>query len=102
RRHTRFSRDWSSDVCSSDLGPALTEPAWAGPAWAGPAWAGPAWAGLRPVRTGQGLTGESARSTAGSPPTPARRGGRPPIGGPSTDRKSVGEGKSAAGGGRRT
>src|SRR5690606_40358823 len=20
-RHTRFSRDWSSDVCSSDLGP---------------------------------------------------------------------------------
>src|SRR5690606_39368627 len=29
RRHTRFSRDWSSDVCSSDLAPpggeALTE-----------------------------------------------------------------------------
>src|SRR5690606_40523185 len=23
RRHTRFSRDWSSDVCSSDLGPAI-------------------------------------------------------------------------------
>src|SRR5690606_40890951 len=23
RRHTRFSRDWSSDVCSSDLTPAL-------------------------------------------------------------------------------
>src|SRR5690606_39540057 len=23
-RHTRFSRDWSSDVCSSDLSPALT------------------------------------------------------------------------------
>src|SRR5690606_40242514 len=22
RRHTRFSRDWSSDVCSSDLRPA--------------------------------------------------------------------------------
>src|SRR5690606_40355994 len=22
RRHTRFSRDWSSDVCSSDLDPA--------------------------------------------------------------------------------
>src|SRR5690606_40747487 len=21
RRHTRFSRDWSSDACSSDLGP---------------------------------------------------------------------------------
>src|SRR5690606_41196926 len=26
RRHTRFSRDWSSDVCSSDLGP-MTLPA---------------------------------------------------------------------------
>src|SRR5690606_39392778 len=23
RRHTRFSRDWSSDVCSSDLGSGL-------------------------------------------------------------------------------
>src|SRR5690606_40511767 len=23
RRHTSFSRDWSSDVCSSDLGPSL-------------------------------------------------------------------------------
>src|SRR5690606_40024201 len=27
RRHTRFSRDWSSDVCSSDL-----MPPWGGPA----------------------------------------------------------------------
>src|SRR5690606_40430498 len=25
RRHTRFSRDWSSDVCSSDLGGAPEE-----------------------------------------------------------------------------
>src|SRR5690606_39299647 len=25
RRHTRFSRDWSSDVCSSDLFAAYTE-----------------------------------------------------------------------------
>src|SRR5690606_40268576 len=25
RRHTRFSRDWSSDVCSSDLGLKLRE-----------------------------------------------------------------------------
>src|SRR5690606_40951395 len=24
RRHTRFSRDWSSDVCSSDLRPSIT------------------------------------------------------------------------------
>src|SRR2546421_7594216 len=26
RRHTRSDRDWSSDVCSSDLGPNLTDP----------------------------------------------------------------------------
>src|SRR5690606_17287220 len=26
RRHTRFSRDWSSDVCSSDLGGDATPP----------------------------------------------------------------------------
>src|SRR5690606_39555197 len=25
RRHTRFSRDWSSDVCSSDLGPSVRD-----------------------------------------------------------------------------
>src|SRR5690606_40580858 len=25
RRHTRFSRDWSSDVCSSDLFPATDD-----------------------------------------------------------------------------
>src|SRR2546430_12597350 len=25
RRHTRFDCDWSSDVCSSDLGPLVTE-----------------------------------------------------------------------------
>src|SRR5690606_40506291 len=33
RRHTRFSRDWSSDVCSSDLGLAYTS----GPQWLGEA-----------------------------------------------------------------
>src|SRR5690606_11931301 len=27
RRHTRFSRDWSSDVCSSDLFPFAPQPA---------------------------------------------------------------------------
>src|SRR5690606_39583089 len=26
RRHTRFSRDWSSDVCSSDLGRTAADP----------------------------------------------------------------------------
>src|SRR5690606_39672518 len=25
RRHTRFSRDWSSDVCSSDLTPVMAQ-----------------------------------------------------------------------------
>src|SRR5690606_31599920 len=30
RRHTRFSRDWSSDVCSSDLEPVSTVPAHTG------------------------------------------------------------------------
>src|SRR5690606_10850875 len=29
RRHTRFSRDWSSDVCSSDLRPLTRASAWA-------------------------------------------------------------------------
>src|SRR5690606_40539294 len=28
RRHTRFSRDWSSDVCSSDLNFRRTRSAW--------------------------------------------------------------------------
>src|SRR5690606_39317602 len=28
RRHTRFSRDWSSDVCSSDLGRLSRQSAW--------------------------------------------------------------------------
>src|SRR5947209_18003680 len=27
RRHTRYWRDWSSDVCSSDLGPTRRRPA---------------------------------------------------------------------------
>src|SRR5690606_41115292 len=27
RRHTRFSRDWTSDVCSSDLDPVAVDPA---------------------------------------------------------------------------
>src|SRR5690606_40366659 len=28
RRHTRFSRDWSSDVCSSDLSKPPFDPPW--------------------------------------------------------------------------
>src|SRR5690606_39900992 len=30
-RHTRFSRDWSSDVCSSDLAVQLRDVLWLGP-----------------------------------------------------------------------
>src|SRR5690606_39749304 len=30
-RHTRFSRDWSSDVCSSDLAAGMAREAGAGP-----------------------------------------------------------------------
>src|SRR5690606_40615075 len=30
RRHTRFSRDWSSDVCSSDLAEAEADDLWGG------------------------------------------------------------------------
>src|SRR5205809_797589 len=37
RRHTSCSRDWSSDVCSSDLPrPAATPPAAAAASWPGP------------------------------------------------------------------
>src|SRR5690606_39492778 len=32
RRHTRFSRDWSSDVCSSDLSEADSVTMWVDPA----------------------------------------------------------------------
>src|SRR5690606_40595332 len=35
RRHTRFSRDWSSDVCSSDLSVAAGGAGWK--YWVGPA-----------------------------------------------------------------
>src|SRR6267154_5422855 len=30
RRHTRWTGDWSSDVCSSDLGEPLDQRAWGG------------------------------------------------------------------------
>src|SRR5690606_40107816 len=40
RRHPRFSRDWSSDVCSSDLGVERwkAQPCWKEPAPPGTAW----------------------------------------------------------------
>src|SRR5690606_41072615 len=34
-RHTRFSRDWSSDVCSSDLRMVATENLWINYLWHG-------------------------------------------------------------------
>src|SRR5690606_34102268 len=38
RRHTRFSRDWSSDVCSSDLEQALRDPVLTIPMVSGSGW----------------------------------------------------------------
>src|SRR5207253_5464926 len=35
RRHTRWPRDWSSDVCSSDLSPAISRSAASGAATTG-------------------------------------------------------------------
>src|SRR3712207_9213491 len=74
RRHTRYWRDWSSDVCSSDLtGARRTASA-------------RTWRGTQPRRAG----------------SPAGRSGSPrccPCGG--RDRKSVVEGKSVDLGGRR-
>src|SRR5690606_40243453 len=48
RRHPRFSRDGSSDVCSSDL-PSRAWPGLAGPGRAWPSRAEPGRAGLAPV-----------------------------------------------------
>src|SRR5690606_40111508 len=66
RRHTRFSRDWSSDVCSSDL---ITSIAAAARRCATPA--APA---CRPRSTGSG-GGRPRRSDRGAP---APRPRRPP------------------------
>src|SRR5690606_40280315 len=69
RRHTSFSRDWSSDVCSSDLNPPfgittallrrLTAPAspLEGAGLVLPAWAAARWA------NGRGTGGAAARRT---------------------------------------
>src|SRR5690606_40295871 len=77
RRHTRFSRDWSSDVCSSDLQdtelllPKPHLPAGRATAWSGRArpgrWA--RWWGPSPRRSG------SARRGSTPPRSEERRGG---------------------------
>src|SRR2546426_12550142 len=82
RRHTRLQGDWSSDVCSSDLGSAWRRRA-NGPARSPPARnAAPASAGPAP---------------RGGRPTPGRGPGRPSP----PDRESGGEGKRVGLGGRR-
>src|SRR2546427_3979101 len=74
RRHTRFDCDWSSDVCSSDLGAAAPGPR------------------LRSRRRRPHGTARAVRRGGGG------RGGRP---GCRADRESVVEGKSVDLGGRR-
>src|SRR5690606_39640910 len=54
RRHTRFSRDWSSDVCSSDL--AHVDAVYGGSHLALPG-GGPARGGLSPCRGAGGRRG---------------------------------------------
>src|SRR5690606_40921259 len=93
RRHTRFSRDWSSDVCSSDLR------AWRASA-AAMLTVPLAACGLLPeddpTEGGLSILGTATPSPTPPPETPV------PTDGPSTDRKSVVEGKWVALGGART
>src|SRR5690606_39917362 len=60
RRHTRFSRDWSSDVCSSDL--AALSPDAAGQGASGPGAVGQTATGDNP--SGPGLVGGSSAEPA--------------------------------------
>src|SRR3712207_9331694 len=72
RRHTRYWRDWSSDVCSSDLAPRLRRPTWA----ASPR-GGPPFARERSARPVAPAAARSRRRTGGDRPQPAApRGGR--------------------------
>src|SRR3712207_7366497 len=71
RRHTRYWRDWSSDVCSSDLQPAPARAA--GTAGARPG--APGAAGTRPQRTAH--RGDGGQGLAdGDLPGPARQRAR--------------------------
>src|SRR6266498_4506329 len=81
RRHTRCGRDWSSDVCSSDLlsasepdgsewMPSCLVAAWWQPGGDGKAGAQPA---RRPVPPAAGSCGESSRRVRGPIPPKRRR-----------------------------
>src|SRR5690606_1009341 len=72
RRHTRFSRDWSSDVCSSDLR-CSRRPAWA--RWCSSATALPPAAGCGWPAAGRASTSTWPGSPARSACTAWRRGG---------------------------
>src|SRR5690606_40170744 len=88
RRHTRFSRDWSSDVCSSDLSSSVASM----PPWTAPRPLPCAGVAVKPSRAPIVVELRRigpARSAKGT----ARRSG---AGGIRTDRKSVVEGKREA------
>src|SRR2546429_9047271 len=78
RRHTRCSRDWSSDVCSSDLSPG--------------------WRTTRRASSPGTCLSRSAGSSTTATDTPKRRSAGAPWRG---DRERGGEGKRGDLGGRR-
>src|SRR5690606_40388921 len=95
RRHTRFSRDWSSDVCSSDLAGGAVLDALAGAPWG---------SALSPceINVLRRWARLSARcSRAPEPAVPDGDGPLSPRELQVLDRKSVVEGKSVGRGGRR-
>src|SRR5690606_40299154 len=61
-RHTRFSRDWSSDVCSSDLHRGRPQRRLADPSPAGRRDAGRLLGRDGPARAGAGAGGQGSRS----------------------------------------
>src|SRR5215510_10267842 len=62
RRHTRWPRDWSSDVCSSDLLDAAGSPVW----WAGPGPA-PVWLDVAREYTERWVHQQQIRDATGRP-----------------------------------
>src|SRR3712207_9364926 len=80
RRHTRYWRDWSSDVCSSDLPTRRPATRWA---------------------RGCGTSWRSTSLAGGAPSTSPSSPRGPPSSSASGDRKSGGEGKRVDLGGPR-
>src|SRR5690349_22740784 len=87
RRHTRSLRDWSSDVCSSDLGNATVE-------GAEPTRYRPDWGGLAGAAPSLSATFVSA-AAAGAPQV--GRGGRPVIAVRRSEERRGGKGCSPRG-----